>query len=73
MPTYLDNLKTAREQIAANLAEMTASPKPSYTIDGQTVSWQGLFDSYIRQLEQLDARIAAGEPFEFETQAGSDA
>lgn len=73
MPTYLEHLKATREHIAANLAELTAHPQPSYTIDGQTVSWQALLASYIQQLERLDARIAAGEPFEIETPAGSDA
>lgn len=68
MPTYLQNLQTAREQIAANLATITAQPKPNYTIDGQSVSWQSLFASYTDQLAKLDALIAAAEPFEIHSQ-----
>jgi hypothetical protein len=64
MSDYLSDLTTARDNIARNLAEMTANPKPNYTIDGQTVSWQNLLDSYLSQLERLNAQIAAAEPFE---------
>jgi hypothetical protein len=71
MPTYLENLTTARDQIAANLAAITAQPKPTYSIDGQSVSWQSLFDSYIAQLDKLNALIAAAEPFEVQSQGGT--
>lgn len=65
MPSDLENLQTARSNIAANLAAITASPKPNYTIDGQTVSWQALFDSYVNQIKNLDVLIAGeGGPFE---------
>ena len=58
MTAYLDNLLAARDNVAANLAAITAEPKPNYRIDGQMVSWQHLFDSYLNQLERLDARQA---------------
>lgn len=60
MATALENLTTARNNIAANLAEITARPKPNYSINGQSVSWQSLFDSYVSQLERLDSLIASG-------------
>ena len=66
--SYLDDLVTTRDQVAANLAEITANPKPNYSIDGQSVSWQSLFDSYISQLEQLNRHLAAAEPFEVRSQ-----
>ncbi|HEX4132478.1 MAG TPA: hypothetical protein VHZ24_20775 [Pirellulales bacterium] len=64
MSNLLQNLITARDNIAANLAAITANPKPSYSIDGQRVSWQALCDSYSRQLVALNAQIAAADPFE---------
>ncbi|HEX3870237.1 MAG TPA: hypothetical protein VHV77_07375 [Pirellulales bacterium] len=64
MPTLLENLMTARQNVAANLAEITAQPKPTYAIDGQEVSWQSLFESYVAQLQALNAQIAAADPFE---------
>jgi len=68
MPSYVENLQTAREQIAANLATITAEPKPNYSIDGQSVSWQSLVESYTQQLARLDALIASAEPFEIPSQ-----
>ena len=68
MATFLENLVAARDNIAANLAALTADPKPNYSIDGQSVSWQSLFDSYLSQLEKLDAQIAAADPFEIHSQ-----
>ena len=64
MADYLENLLTARDNVAANLAAITADPKPNYTVDGQSVSWQSLFDSYMAQLEKLDAQINGAQPFE---------
>jgi hypothetical protein len=64
MASYLDNLLAARDNVAANLAAITADPKPNYSVDGQSVSWQGLFDGYMAQLEKLDALINGAEPFE---------
>lgn len=72
MPTYLENLIAARDNVAANLADITATPKPNYTIDGQTVSWQSLFDSYLEHLERLDAQIAAADPFEIHSRGTTD-
>lgn len=67
--TYLEHLRAARDQVAANLAEITLRPKPNYAIEGQQVAWQSLFDSYVSQLGQLDALLSAAEPFEFATRA----
>jgi len=71
MATYLENLTTARDQVAANLAAITADPKPDYTIDGQTVAWQSLYDSYLEQLQRLNAQIAEADPFEFHSRGYS--
>ena len=64
MATYAENLTTARDQIAANLVSMTASPKPTYSIDGESYSWGELFQLYTNQLSVLNAAIDAGDPAE---------
>jgi hypothetical protein len=69
--SYLDDLKTARDQVASNLKALTASPKPNYSLDGESYTWQGLFDSYVAQLERLNALLAAEETFEEASQAGT--
>jgi hypothetical protein len=61
----IDSLNAAYANVAANLAAITANPKPSYDIDGEHYSWQELFDSYTKQLLVLKQRIQdEGGPFE---------
>ncbi len=53
-----------RSQTLALMAQITAAPKPSYTLDGQTVSWA----DYLRQLQLTvdwcNRQLAGEEPFE---------
>jgi hypothetical protein len=53
-----------KSQTLARIAEITAAPKPTYSIDGQTVGWV----EYLRQLQQTvdwcNARLAAARPQE---------
>lgn len=67
--TYIDDLTTARDNLAARIKDLTAQPKPNYSIDGQTVSW----GDYLRQLlasqKEIEAAIVAAQlasdgPFE---------
>lgn len=67
MATYEQNLVTARDNLAAALASATANPCPNYSIDGQTVSFADYIDSLNRQIDTINAKIAAGTPFEFTT------
>lgn len=53
MPTPLDHLKAAYANIATQLAEMTASPKPSYSSNGRSVSWGEHFNNLMTQLGKL--------------------
>jgi hypothetical protein len=71
MATYLENLTTARDNLATKLASVTASPKPSYTIDGQTVSWTEYYKMLMDGINSLNEQLAAGEPFEIHTQGHS--
>jgi hypothetical protein len=59
MASYEDNLKAVKENIAARLAEITASPKPSYSIDGQSVSWTEYFNSLVQQLKEINQQLEA--------------
>lgn len=57
MATVLENLETARDSIAAKIAEIAANPKPSYSIDGQTFDWPGYMRLLTEQLEAVDNLI----------------
>jgi hypothetical protein len=69
MPTDAEQVATIKSQALARIAEITAAPKPSYSIDGQSVSW----GDYLRQLQETvawcDRQAAAESPIEIDTQA----
>ncbi len=57
-------LKTIRNQTLALIADVTAQPKPSYSIDGQSVNWTDYLDQLQKTVEWCDRMIAAEEPVE---------
>lgn len=56
------DLVAIRSNIVARLKEVTASAKPSYSIDGQSYSHTEYFQALIAQLKQIDELIAASDP-----------
>lgn len=70
MATYAQNLETVRNQIAARLVEVTAENKPTYSVDGKSVSWESYVAMLSNQLEKIEAALArASGPFEERIQA----
>jgi hypothetical protein len=71
MSSDLEQLQTIRSQALASIAEITANQKPSYTVDGQSVSW----NAYLRRLRQTvdwcDRKLAGEQLVEFRSQATS--
>jgi hypothetical protein len=62
-------IESIRSQTLAQLVDLRANPKPTYSIDGQTVSWT----DYVRSLEETvdwcDAKLIGLAPFEIQSQA----
>jgi len=76
MPDDLTTLRLIRDQTRQLLLDVTTSPKPTYSVDGQSVSWE----SYLAQLRATldwcdaklnDAELKADGPFEFATRGGT--
>lgn len=69
MPSDAEQLATIKSQTLQLIRDMTTAPKPSYDVDGQSVSW----NDYLARLQSLvqwcDERLAGAEPFEFDSQA----
>lgn len=64
----VDNLNAAMDNLAAQLENMTTNMKPNYMIDGQSVSWQSLFDSITNSMEKLQVQIdIANGPYNADT------
>lgn len=64
---YIDDLKTARDNLATAYKNATSSPKPNYSVDGQSVSWADYLRMLAEQLTAVNEAIASGEPFEHVT------
>lgn len=69
MPTDAAQITTIRTQTYALIVDMTLNPKPSYDIDGQSISWA----NYLKQLQATinwcDQQEIGNAPFEIISQA----
>lgn len=63
MPTdaEITQMKTARGTLVTALVTACSSPKPSYSVDGQSVSHTEYRESLIRQIKDLDVLINMSE------------
>jgi len=52
---------TIKSQTLSMIAEMTANPKPSYNIDGQSVQWTDYLKQLRATVEWCDQQIARNE------------
>jgi hypothetical protein len=59
MATDADNIATIRANLLAALATESANPKPSYSVDGQQVDWNGYRTAILGQIAALNGLQAA--------------
>jgi hypothetical protein len=67
--TDRQQIETIRSQTLAQLVELRANPKPTYSIDGQTISWTDYVRSLQETVDWCDAKLLGLEPFEIASQA----
>ena len=60
-------IRTIKSQTLALIAEITAHPKPSYSLDGQQVAWNEYLALLQRTVDWCDSRLRGDEPFELHT------
>lgn len=61
MPTYAEHLRTARDNYAAALAEISTNPKPSYSVDGQNMSWTEYQAFIVEKLMLLNQALSVAD------------
>lgn len=61
MADSLTNLKQSLLNVDAQIADLTSSPRPDYSIDGKSVSWSAHFNNLIAAREKLVAAIIQAE------------
>lgn len=65
----IDNLTQAKLQVSNLLVTITLNPKPTYSVNGKTVSWETYYGMLVDKLENLNKLIQVeGGPLEFATQ-----
>ncbi len=64
MPTDLEQLQTIRSQTLACIAEITAQPKPTYELDGQSVAWSDYLARLQATVDWCERKMAGEEPCE---------
>lgn len=67
--TDREQIETIRSQTLAQILELRANPKPTYMVDGQTVSWTDYVGSLQNTVDWCDAKLIGLEPFEVQSQA----
>ena len=64
-------LNTIKSQALQLIAEITTEPKPTYYVDGQSVSWDRYLGQLQRTVDWCDAKLNDAEPFEIQSQGGT--
>ncbi|MBN1590949.1 MAG: hypothetical protein JW888_15655 [Pirellulales bacterium] len=64
MASDLEQLRAIRSQTLALVAELTANPKPSYALDGQSISWGDYLAKLRVTIDWCEKKLAGEEPFE---------
>lgn len=57
MPSEREKLETIRDQILDRITEVTSSPKPDYTEEGQTFKWADYLSKLRGMLADANAQI----------------
>ena len=68
MPTDAEQIRTIRSQTLARIAEVSASHKPSYSVNGQSVSWTQYVADLRATVAWCDEQLGSEEPFEIYSQ-----
>ena len=65
MASDCDNLAQVQSNLIAILEDMTAHPKPTYSLDGKSVSWGEYYAMIFQNLETVRRQIVFCQgPFE---------
>ena len=61
MATIAENLATAKANFAQQLADISANPKPSYSVDGRSYQWGEYLKFLTDSMNAIDISIQSEE------------
>jgi len=62
-----EQIESIRSLTLAQLVDLRANPKPTYSIDGQTISWTAYIQSLQETVDWCDAKLVGLEPVEVQS------
>ena len=68
MASEAEQITSIRSLTLAQLEQLRADPKPSYSIDGQQVAWNDYVESLQQTVDWCDQKLAGYQPFECRSQ-----
>ena len=68
MPSDQQQIETIKTQTLQQIVDLRVNPKPTYTIDGQNVSWESYLESLQNTVDWCDKKLAQYDPFEVRSQ-----
>ena len=68
MSSEVEQIASIRSLTLAQLEQLRADPKPTYSLDGQRVSWTEYIESLQQTIDWCDQKLAGYEPFECRSQ-----
>lgn len=71
MPSDAELVRTIKSQTLQIISDITQSPKPSYSIDGERVSWNDYLDRLRKTVAWCDRQLQSDEPFTIRSQGCS--
>jgi len=69
--TDRQQIETIRTRTLQQLAELRTDPKPTYSIDGQKVSWDEYAHSLQDTIDWCDEKLAGLDPFEVQSRGAT--
>ncbi|MBN2476903.1 MAG: hypothetical protein JXB62_20010 [Pirellulales bacterium] len=67
MASDAEQIATIKTQTLARIAEITAEPKPTYAIDGQTIDWGDYLGQLQRTVDWCNEKLGGERPFEVQS------
>lgn len=71
MSSGAEQIMSIRSLTLAQLEQLRADPKPTYSIDGQQVAWTDYVESLQQTIDWCDRKLAGYEPFEFRSEGAT--
>ena len=68
MATQVEQLKSARDLLLAQIVTMETSQKPDYSLEGQSFQWQQMLNGMYERLDKLNKLIVKLEPYELRSE-----